>query len=335
MTYAIILLILVVAVALIFEYINGFHDAANAIATVVSTKVLTPRKALFYGASLNFFGAFFGTHVAKTIGSGIVDAVAVSQEVILCALIGAILWNLFTWFFGIPSSSSHALIGGLLGAAVAHNGFAVVNGKGLIEKVLIPMFASPFIGFLAGFLLMLALLWIFAKASPEKINRKFKFMQLISAGFMAFSHGSNDAQKTMGIITLSLMTYWADQGHLSQDFSVPFWVIFICALTMALGTASGGWKIIRTLGTRVIKLKPIHGFAAETTAATTILTCSFFGIPVSTTHIISTAIMGVGSTIRFSAVKWGLVGNIVLAWFLTIPVCAILSGMLYIMIVGH
>jgi PiT family inorganic phosphate transporter len=326
MTTAILLLILVIAAALVFEYINGFHDAANAIATVVSTKVLTPRKALLYGACLNFCGAFAGTHVAQTIGAGIVNTDFVTQPVILCALIGAVLWNLFTWLFGIPSSSSHALIGGLLGAAIAHCGFSVVQMKGLITKIIIPMFTSPLIGFLAGFCIMLALLWMFAQASPEKINKKFKFLQLISSGIMAFSHGSNDAQKTMGIITLSLITF----GGLHQDnFAVPVWVIFICALTMGLGTMAGGWKIIHTIGSKVIKLKPIHGFAAETTAAATILTASFFGFPVSTTHIISTAIMGGGSTIRFSAVKWGLVGNIVLAWFLTIPICAVLSAVLY------
>ena len=331
MTTAIILLTLVIVVALLFEYINGFHDAANAIATVVSTKVLSPRKALLYGAFLNFFGAFAGTHVAKTIGAGIVDSTAVSQEVVLCALLGAIIWNLFTWFFGIPSSSSHALIGGLLGAAVAHNGIATVNGTGVLHKVLVPMFTSPFIGFCLGFSLMLTLLWMFAKSSPETINKKFKFLQLISAGVMAFSHGSNDAQKTMGIITLSLIT----AGVLSAgNFSVPVWVIFICAVTMGFGTMAGGWRIIHTLGSKVIKLKPIHGFAAEMTAASTILTASFFGFPVSTTHIISTAIMGVGSTIRFSAVKWGLVGNIVMTWFLTIPICAVLSAILYKLLVG-
>jgi PiT family inorganic phosphate transporter len=404
MTYAIIILIIVIAAALAFEYINGFHDAANAIATVVSTKVLSPRVALLYGAILNFFGAFFGTHVAKTIGSGIVDKVAVTQEVILCALLGAIIWNLLTWFFGIPSSSSHALIGGLLGAAIAHNGFGIVQLDGLINKVIIPMFTSPLIGFCLGFSLMLALLWMFAKASPEKINKQFKRLQVFSAGIMAFSHGSNDAQKIMGIITLSLITFsfvtlelkdkpvsydshtqqavvmlekdcyaatraealtgdsasmatmidYDRNTHLAEiqlsngevlknikidnvqkDFIVPTWVIFICAVTMGLGTMAGGWKIIRTLGDKVLKLKPIHGFAAETTAATTILTASYFGIPVSTTHIISTAIMGVGSTIRFSAVKWGLVGNIVLAWFLTIPVCAILAAVLYKLCVGQ
>ena len=334
MTYAIILLIIVIAAALAFEYINGFHDAANAIATVVSTKVLSPRTALLYGAILNFVGALTGTHVAQTIGSGIVDKVAVSQEVILCALLGAIIWNLLTWFFAIPSSSSHALIGGLLGAAIAHNGSGVVHLDGLIMKIIIPMFTSPLIGFFLGFSLMLALLWICAKASPEKINKKFKFLQVFSAGIMAFSHGSNDAQKTMGIVTLSLLAFQFS-GNIPQDtdFIVPIWVIFICAATMGLGTMAGGWKIIRTIGKRVIELKPIHGFAAETTAATTILTASCFGLPVSTTHIISTAIMGVGSTIRFSAVKWGLVGNIVLAWFLTIPVCAVLSAVLYALLV--
>ena len=427
MITATVLLLLVIVAALAFEYINGFHDAANAIATVVSTKVLTPRKAILCAAVFNFFGAFFGTHVAKTIGADIVDKMAVSQEVIICALLGAIVWNLITWVFGIPSSSSHALIGGLLGAAVVHSGFGVVHAKGLISKVIIPMFASPLIGFLAGFVVMLTLLWIFAKASPERINKKFKVLQLFSAGVMAFSHGSNDAQKTMGIITLSLLTYWmATLGHpgpndfcvtavpidgfvtvelndfvegdadftkfekdvayvlsakagdddavkveftykngdfmfaagsdatvgadgstitfthpsmktgeeytimlKARKFAIPIWVIFICALTMGLGTAVGGWKIIRTLGHKMIKLKPIHGFAAETTAASTILTCSCLGIPVSTTHIIATAIMGVGSTIRFSAVKWGIVGNIVLAWFLTIPVSAVISAVLY------
>jgi len=425
MTTAIILLALVIVTALIFEYTNGFQDAANAIATVVSTKVLSPRKAILYAAALNFCGAFFGTHVAKTIGAGMVDKIAVSQEVILCALAGAIFLNLLTWFFGIPISCSHALIGGLLGAAVAHNGLSVVHFDGLIAKVIIPMFASPLIGFLVGFMFMLALLWMFAKASPERINKKFKFLQVISAGIMAFSHGSNDAQKTMGIITLSLLTFWMAQGHspdhyrvkvvpvagsvtihlndcvkasgkhvkfekdvayvlstkagdvtttlveftyrngdlvfaensgvvvdadgstitlpsplLNADeeytftlnvykFIVPVWVIFICAVTMGLGTAAGGWKIIRTLGHKMIKLKPIHGFAAETTAASTILTASFFGFPVSTTHIISTAIMGVGSTIRLSAVKWGLVGKIVTAWFLTIPASAAVSALLY------
>jgi len=344
MELTLFLLILVIIFALAFEYINGFHDAANAIATVVSTKTLSPKHAILYGAVLNFFGAFFGTCVAKTIGSGIVDSGTVTQAVILCALLGAIIWNLITWFLGLPSSSSHALIGGLLGAAIMHaGGFSIVNIQGLVQKVVIPMFTSPVMGYFVGFLVMLLLLHIFAKAIPEKINRKFKGAQLFSAGVMAFSHGSNDAQKTMGIITLGLLTYCATHGVVfdgstfatlflpdpSKDFHVPPGVIFICALTMGLGTAAGGWKIIHTLGNKVIKLKPIHGFAAETTAAGIILTATHFGIPVSTTQIISSAIMGVGSTIRFSAVKWGLVGNILAAWILTIPISMFIAAGIY------
>lgn len=324
MDIALIILILVIIAALGFEYINGFHDAANSIATVVSTKVLSPRNAIIYGASLEFCGAFFGTHVAKTIGSGIVEASCITQTVILAALLGAIVWNLFTWYLGLPSSSSHALIGGLLGSAIVHSGVSVVKIHGLVDKVIIPMITSPLFGFFIGFIIMLLLLHIVAKSMPEKVNRKFKSLQLLSAGIMAFSHGSNDAQKTMGIITLALVAY----GALSS-FEVPVWVIVICAFTMAMGIASGGWKIIRTVGSKVIKLKPIHGFAAETSAAAIILTASHLGIPVSTTQVISTSIMGVGSTIRFSAVKWGIVGNILCAWVFTIPVCMLLSGGFY------
>ncbi len=330
MSITLIILILVIVAALAFEYINGFHDAANSIATVVSTKVLSPRNAIIYGASLEFCGAFFGTHVAKTIGAGIVDAASVTQAVILSALLGAIIWNLFTWYLGLPSSSSHALIGGLLGSAIVHSRFSVVKIQGLIQKIIIPMVTSPLLGFLVGFLVMLAILHMFAKAIPEKINKKFKGLQLLSAGVMAFSHGSNDAQKTMGIITLALVTYGA-----LESFEVPVWVIVICAFTMAMGIASGGWKIIRTIGSKVIKLKPVHGFAAETSSAAIILTASHLGIPVSTTQVISSSIMGVGSTIRLSAVKWGIVGNIVCAWVFTIPVCMLLSGGLYYIFSGR
>jgi PiT family inorganic phosphate transporter len=318
------LLIFVILIALIFEYINGFHDAANAIATVVSTKVLTPRIALMYGAGLNFFGAFCGTHVAKTIGKGLIETESVTQLVILCALLGAIIWNLITWYYGIPSSSSHALIGGLLGSAIVNSGINTVNISGVTEKVLIPMITSPILGLVIGFLFMLLLVWIFHKSIPEKINKYFKKLQIISAGIMAFSHGSNDAQKTMGIITLALFT----SGFL-KDVNVPIWVIFVCALVMTIGTMGGGWKIIQTMGSKVIKLKPIHGFAAETSAAAVILTASHFGIPLSTTHVISTSIMGVGSTMRLSAVKWSLVGNIVMAWIVTIPICMAISGCIY------
>jgi len=330
MTTALILLLLVIVVALVFEFANGANDAANAIATVVSTKVLSPRTAILFAAVFNFCGAFAGTKVAATIGSGIVKMSAIDQPVILCALIGAAFVTTVATKFGVPISCSHALIGGLLGSAVAHYGFEVVHLTKLLEKVIFPMFACPFVGFIVGFLFMLALLWIFAKTAPERINKKFKFLQVISAGFMAFSHGSNDAQKVMGIIALGLMTFktslYPDVAH---EFFVPIWVIFICASTMGLGTAIGGWKVINTIGHRMLRLKPIHGFAAETSASGVILTASFFGFPVSTTHIIATAIMGVGSTIRLSAVKWGIVGKIVTAWFLTIPLCAAISAVLY------
>ncbi len=318
------LLIFVILTALIFEYINGFHDSANAIATVVSTKVLTARVAILYAGILNMVGAFLGTHVASTIGKGIVETDCVTQGVILCALLSAIIWNLITWYYGIPSSSSHALIGGLMGAAISRAGFDVIKIQGVSKKVLLPMITSPIIGFLFGFFCMVAILWIFSKARPGAINRYFKKMQLISSGVMALSHGTNDAQKTMGIITLALVSF-----HALPTFEVPFWVIGGCAFMMGLGTMAGGWRIIRTMGSKMIKLKPVHGFAAETSAAAVILCASHYGIPISTTHIISTSIMGVGSTKGVHAVKWGIVGNIVLAWVLTIPTCMLIAAALY------
>jgi len=324
MTTLIILLIVVIAVALVFEYINGFHDSANAIATVVATKVLSPKTAVIYGAILNFLGAFAGTHVAKTISRGILTVENIPQTLIICALLGAIIWNLITWYFGIPSSSSHALIGGLIGAALVHYGVSSININEIYYKILLPMIASPLVGFFIGFLFMLALSWIFFMSSPEKLNKYFRYLQLISSGIMAFGHGSNDAQKTMGIITLALFSFGSVTSH-----DVPMWVIFMCALTMALGTMAGGWGIIKTMGEKGIKLKPIHGFAAETSAATIILVASHFGIPISTTHVISTAIMGVGSTLRLNAVKWSLIGNIVFAWVITIPVSMLISGSIY------
>ncbi len=320
-----IIFIIVILLALVFEYINGFHDSANAIATVISTKALTPRKAILYAAFLNLLGALLGTHVAKTIGGGIVDSGSVTQIVIASALVGAIIWNLLTWYYGIPSSSSHALIGGLMGAAMAHSGYGVIKITGFIEKIFIPMITSPMLGIIIGFAIMLMFLWIFAKAHPETINKRFKKLQLISSGFLALSHGSNDAQKTMGILTLLLLS----RGYI-HEMEVPLWVVILCAFTMAFGTAAGGWKIIRTMGSKVIKMKPINGFAAEVSSASIILTASHFGIPLSTTHIISTSIMGVGSTRRVSAVKWGIVGNIVQAWIFTIPVTMILSALCYV-----
>jgi len=327
MTITLILLIVVILITLVFEYINGFHDSANAIATVVSTKVLTPRTAVIYGALLNFGGALLGTHVASTIGKGMVDTGSVTQMVILCALLSAIIWNLFTWFYGLPSSSSHALIGGLIGAVIVHTGIHSVHMTGVYNKVLIPMVLSPIIGLSMGFIVMFILLRIFHKANPEKINKYFRKMQLLSSGLMALSHGSNDAQKTMGIITLALFS-----AGILKEFTIPLWVVITCAFVMALGTMAGGWKIIRTMGSKVIKLKPIHGFAAETSAAAVILTASHFGIPVSTTHVISTSIMGVGTTQRASAVKWSVVSNIVMAWVFTIPATLSLAGIIYFLI---
>lgn len=334
MSILFLILIAVVVVALIFEFINGFHDCANAIATVVSTKVLSPKQAVLFGATLEFVGALTGTHVAKTIGSGIVNSDMVTLTVIFCALLSAVLWNLFTWWKGLPSSSSHALIGGLLGATIVKAGISAVHINTLFDKVIIPMFTSPILGFCAGFMLMLVLAWIIVitRAHPYSVNKNFRKLQLISSGLMALSHGSNDAQKTMGIITLALLAGGVLHKGPTGDFDIPIYVILICAFTMAAGTMNGGWKIIKTMGHKIIKLKPIHGFAAETSAAALILTASHFGIPLSTTHVISTSIMGVGSTLHAHAVKWRVVGNIVTAWVLTIPACMILSSIIYYLI---
>ncbi len=332
MSITILLLIAVVAVALLFEFINGFHDCANAIATVVSTKVLSPKQAVLFGASLEFIGALTGTHVAKTIGSGIVDHEMITLTVIFCAILAAVLWNLLTWYLGLPSSSSHALIGGLLGASIVKAGVSVVHISTLMDKIIIPMFTSPMLGFCAGYLLMLFLIIVLIKANPQRVNKRFRKLQLLSSGLMALSHGSNDAQKTMGIITLALLAGGVLHKSPTGDFDIPLIVIIICALMMAAGTMNGGWKIIKTMGHKIIRLKPIHGFAAETSAAGLILTASHFGIPLSTTHVISTAIMGVGSTFHAHAVKWRIVGNIVIAWVLTIPACMILSSIIYYLI---
>jgi PiT family inorganic phosphate transporter len=333
--------LLVLLAALIFEYINGFHDAANAIATVVSTKVLTPRQAIAMAAVCDLAGALLGTAVAATIGTGIVETGVVTMATVLCALLAAIVWGLFTWWLGLPSSSSHALVGGLCGAALAtaHDNWGVLkwstfdaNGAhiGLWPKVVLPMIASPLLGFIGGAFLMSVLTIILRRATPRRVNQIFGKAQLASAGFMGISHGANDAQKTMGIITLALFTgtssgafndlpAWLHFLH-TPEFSVPKWVVFTCALTMAAGTSAGGWRIIRTMGHKMVKLQPVHGFAAESTAALIIHTASSFGVPVSTTHVISTSIMGVGAMKRFSAVKWGLVGRIVWAWVLTLPI---------------
>ncbi|MBE7706439.1 MAG: inorganic phosphate transporter [Cyanobacteria bacterium SIG30] len=329
-----LLLIAVVVLALAFEFINGFHDCANAIATVVSTKVLSPKQAVLFSAVLNFIGALTGTHVAKTIGSGIVNGEMVTLTVIFCALFAAIVWNILTWLLGLPSSSSHALIGGLLGATIVKAGVEAVHVDTLVEKVIAPMFVSPVLGFATGFILMLVIAWfiIIFKSKPDSINKKFRKIQLISSALMAFSHGSNDAQKTMGIITLALFAGGVLHKAPGADFEIPIYVIMACAITMAAGTMNGGWKIIKTMGHKIIKLKPIHGFAAETSAAGLILIASHFGIPLSTTHVISTSIMGVGTTFHAHAVKWNVVGNIVVAWVLTIPACLIISAISYYLI---
>ena len=326
--HIILVLFLVIIAALAFEYINGFHDCANAITTIVSTKVLTPKQAVIISAVLNMVGALLGTHVAKTIGSEIVDSSVVTLEVLFFALLGAIIWNLLTWYFALPSSSSHALIGGLIGAAIIHAGFGCVKVMSLVDKIIIPMFTSPVFGFIAGFLFMLLLLWLFYKSSPDWVNKHFRKYQLISAGLMALSHGTNDAQKTMGIISLALFSCGV-VGTSSGDLEIPKYVVIACAITMAAGTMSGGWKIIKTIGSKIIRLKPIHGFAAETSAASIIIAASHFGIPLSTTHVISTSIMGVGSTMHANQVKWGIVKNIIFAWVMTIPMCMIISASLY------
>ena len=321
-------LILVVITALVFDYINGFHDTANAIATVVSTGVLPMRTAILLAAALNFIGAFSGTGVASTIGKGLVDPLIVTQVLVVSALLGAIFWNLFTWYFGIPSSSSHALVGGLVGAGLAKAGAKAVQIDGLM-KVVKALIFSPIVGFVVGFILMVAIIWLCRRGMPHKMNALFRKLQMLSACVMAFSHGSNDAQKTMGIITMSLVAYGVVVLPADGKLQVPTWVIIACASAMAAGTAAGGLRIIKTMGSKIIDLKPIHGFVAETSAAATILTASALGMPVSTTHVISSAIMGVGASQRISAVRWGVTTRILWAWVLTIPISASVGACCY------
>lgn len=340
------LVLCVILFGLAFEYVNGFHDTANAIATVVSTRVLSPRQAISLATVCNLMGALWGTAVATTIGSGLVQTDAVTLETVFWALVAAIAWNLLTWWLGLPSSSSHALIGGLCGATLASAGgnWSVVRWsevsaaghlEGLWPKVIVPMIVSPFCGLIGGFIVMGLLLLFLRNWRPSRVTSVFGRLQLVSASLMGFSHGVNDAQKTMGIIALTLFTATNEQvfhnlpawlGFLrTPQFEVALWVKIVCALTMAAGTATGGWRIIRTLGHRMVKLQPIHGFAAETTAAALIQVASHFGIPLSTTHVISSSIMGVGVTKRLSAVKWTVVERMAWAWILTIPATAILG----------
>ena len=336
----------VILFGLVFEYINGFHDTANAIATVVSTRVLSPRQAIMMAAVCNLIGALWGTAVATKIGSGLVKTNVVNLETVFWALVAAIVWNLLTWWLGLPSSSSHALIGGLCGATLASAGgdWSVIrwseispNGHidGLWPKVIVPMLVSPICGLIVGFLVMGLLLVFLRNWRPSRVTTVFGRLQLLSASLMGFSHGTNDAQKTMGIIALTLFTATNEKvfdslpnwlGFLqTPEFEVALWVKIACALTMAAGTATGGWRIIRTLGHRLVKLQPIHGFAAETTAAFLIQVASHFGIPLSTTHVISCSIMGVGMTKRFNAIKWTVVGRMVWAWVLTLPATALIA----------
>ena len=320
------LVVVIVAVALFFDYTNGFHDAANAIATSVSTKALTPRVALAMAAVMNVVGALISTRVASTIYKGLIDPPGSTKSglvLVLAALLGAILWNLGTWFFGLPSSSSHALIGGLVGAAIGAS--ESVKWHGVLEKVVIPMVVSPTAAFVISYLFMLTLLWTFRRVHARRANVGFKWAQIASAAAMAFGHGTQDAQKTMGVIFLALSI----NGNVDSTAHIPLWVILSAAAAISLGTYSGGWRIMRTLGRRIFSLTPPSGFAAQTVASGVMLGNAVYGLPVSTTHAISASVMGVGATRRFSAVRWGVAGNIVFAWILTIPAAALVAGLMF------
>ncbi len=322
MESGLILVIVVVLLGVIFEYVNGFHDAANAIATVVATRVLTPLQAVLMAGTLNLVGALSGVAVAKTVGNGIVDAKVVTQDLVVAALIAAIAWDLLTWWFGLPTSSSHALIFSIIGASVAIHGLDVIILPGL-QKTTFGIVYSPALAFLVGYLLMLGLYWLLRRASWGGVQRFFGRAQVLSSAYMAFSHGGNDGQKTMGVIALALAAYGVvPQG---DGFFIPDWVKVVCAVSIGIGTATGGWRIIRTMGMRITTLTPVQGFAAETTAGTVIEIATRFGIPISTTHAISGAILGVGATRRLSAVRWGIAGRIVTAWVLTIPGCFVMG----------
>ena len=343
MDSAFTLLVLVVGLALIFDYVNGFHDTANAVATVVSTGVLPGRTAVLLAAVCNFVGAFLSLKVAKTIAEGIADPASVTQVVVAGALIGAIAWNLFTWYYGIPSSSSHALIGGLIGSIWCHR-VATGDGAGTalwelftapgVVKTLKALVLSPLAGMVFGLVLMVLLTWLVLRLRPTAVNRGFRVLQLGSAGFMAVAHGSNDAQKAMGIIFMALLAYWSNRQLPEETINLYFerakdYVVLACATAMALGTAAGGWRIMKTMGHKIIKLRPINGFAAETAAAGTILVAAQLGAPVSTTHVIASSIMGVGASKRVSAVRWGVARSMIIAWILTIPISAVVAAVVY------
>jgi len=321
------LIAFIIFVALAFDFINGFHDAANSIATVVSTRVLSPRNAVLMAAFFNFVAVFFiGAKVAMTIGTGIINPAIVENYLILAALTGAIVWNLITWYFGLPSSSSHALIGGLIGAGLIKAGTGILVWDGILKTAAF-IILSPLIGMLLGLVLMIIVLNLSRNTTISRADKVFRKLQLVSAATYSLSHGMNDAQKTMGIIAMVLFT----SGYLGPVFAIPYWISFVCYLIIALGTMAGGWRIVKTMGTKITKLKPIGGFCAETAAAMAIIGASVGGIPVSTTHTITGAIMGVGSTHRLTAVRWGVAGSIVWAWVLTIPISALISGAVYLL----
>lgn len=324
-TLAFPLLVGLIAVALFFDFLNGLHDAANSIATIVSTRVLRPQYAVFWAAFFNLIAfLFFGLHVAETLGTGIIDPGIVTPQVIFAALMGAITWNIVTWVFGIPSSSSHALIGGLVGAGLAKTGFSSIVWQGLL-KTAGAIVMSPGIGFVLALLLVLIVSWLFVRQTPFAVDSTFRVLQFVSASLYSLGHGGNDAQKTMGIIAVLLFS----QGYLGSEFYVPFWVVITCQAAIALGTLFGGWRIVHTMGSKITKLNPMQGFCAETGGAITLFAATWLGIPVSTTHTITGAIIGVGAARRVSAVRWGLAGNIVVAWVITMPAAALISALCY------
>ena len=318
------LLVVVVAVALSFDFTNGFHDTANYVATWVGTRALSPRKAVVVSAVANLAGAFVTTAVAKTVGKGLIDTGLATEKTVLAALLGAIAWNLVTWYFGLPSSSTHALIGGLVGAALVQSGSAGVQWRGIWEKVLLPGLVSPAIGFVGAFLLIVLIYRLFFRVSPGVAHRGFRLGQLATGTWVAFTHGANDAQKTMGVIALALYT----NGNISS-FYIPTWVKITAGLTIAAGTYAGGWRIIRTLGQRIYKMQPEHGFAAQLSAGTTLWMGTHYGFPISTTHVVTGSVLGAGATRRFSAIRWGLAGNIVVAWVLTLPAAGLVAAAFY------
>lgn len=327
-------LILIVVLGLAFDFVNGFHDTANAIATSVATRVLSPGQAVSMAAVLNVVGALSGTAVASTVGRGIVPPDVATQQLVAAALISAIIWNLFTWWLAIPSSSSHALIFSIVGAGIAAGGLEAIQFSG-VSLTLQGLVFSPILGFGVALLLLMALLWMFARSRPLRVSRLFGRLQIVSAAYMAFSHGGNDAQKTMGVLTMALASY---HGWTGEEWAVPLWVVLAAAAAMGLGTAMGGWRIVKTMGLGVVELRPIDGFAAETAAATVIEVASRMGIPVSTTHVISSSILGVGATRSLSAVRWGIAGRIITAWVVTLPACIALAWVIYTvlrMITGH